>query len=621
LTGSVASFPHDVAVVDPLWIPLSDGTRLAARLWRPVGVERAPVVLEYLPYRRADGTDVDDAARHRYFAGHGFASVRVDIRGSGDSGGVLADEYSAAEIADGVEVVAWLAAQRWCSGRVGLVGISWGGFNALQIAAEAPPVLCAIVTVCSTDDRFADDVHYVGGAVLARDMPGWAATLLALNARPPDPAVVGAAWREEWHTRVVETPAFLDTWLTHGTRDAYWRRGSVCEDYAAIRCPVLAVGGWADGYPNAVFRLVEHLPNFRRGIVGPWAHAWPHAGRPGPRIGFLQECLRWWRRWLRDEPTGVESDAPMRAWIDASDAPQVAEAAGEWRACALSRDEVRFALPPQTVVAHLDHGRAAGEWCPFGAQETAAAQGEDDARAVCVDVPVLEDLVILGRPRLHFRPTTTQMGGHVVVRLCEVGADGRSLLLSWGVATVGAGRVDLKATGRRVRRGHRMRVALARTYWPVVWPARDLRPLDLGALELVLPLAAPGLPVDFATPAAAPPGEHAVLARGSYLRIREDGVSRHVVDGGEVRHGNGIVTHSWSEDRLVLRDDADAARVECRRHLSLSRDAWRVDVRVTSVLRTDGSDFVLDVRLDAEERDGPPVAPRTWHARLPRPPE
>ena len=169
----------------------------------------------------------------------GFASVRVDIRGSGDSDGVLSDEYSAIELSDAVEVIDWLAAQPWCNGRVGMIGISWGGFNALQVAALAPPALCAVISVCSTDDRYADDVHYVGGAVLARDMLGWAMTLLALNAQPPDPVTVGARWRELWQQRLDATPAFIDTWLSHPTRDDYWRHGSVCENYAAIRCPVL----------------------------------------------------------------------------------------------------------------------------------------------------------------------------------------------------------------------------------------------------------------------------------------------------------------------------------------------------------------------------------------------
>src|SRR5262245_47865407 len=289
----VTEYPFRVLEIPNVFIDLGT-VRLAARMWLPETELPVPAILEYLPYRKGDGTAIDDAARHGYFAGHGFAAVRVDMRGSGDSDGVLLDEYTQTELDDAVAVIGWLAAQPWCNGNVGMIGISWGGFNALQVAALAPPALRAIVSVCSTDDRYADDVHYVGGAVVARDMPGWAMTMLAFNARPPDPEVVGARWREMWQQRLDTTPAFIEGWLAHPQRDAYWRHGSVCENYAAIRAPVLVVGGWADGYTNAVLRLLDGLTAPTRAIIGPWAHNWPHMAAPGPTIGFLGEAVRWW---------------------------------------------------------------------------------------------------------------------------------------------------------------------------------------------------------------------------------------------------------------------------------------------------------------------------------------
>ena len=217
----VREFPHGVREIPHFFITLRDGTRLAARMWLPDDVEAkpAPVVLEYLPYRKGDGTAIEDATRHRYFAGHGIASIRVDIRGSGDSDGLLTDEYSEAELNDAVEVIAWLAVQPWCNGRVGMFGISWGGFNALQVAALAPPALRAVISLCSTDDRYADDVHYMGGAVLANEMLGWAMTFLGFNVKPPDPQVVGERWRDMWQQRLEGTPAFVDTWLEHQERE------------------------------------------------------------------------------------------------------------------------------------------------------------------------------------------------------------------------------------------------------------------------------------------------------------------------------------------------------------------------------------------------------------------
>ena len=216
-------------------------------MWLPVDAEASPVpaILEYLPYRRREGTAERDALTHPYVAGHGYACVRVDMRGSGDSEGVLTDEYLPLEQDDAVEVIAWLAAQPWCTGRVGMMGHSWGGFNALQVAARRPPALRAILTSCSTDDRYADDIHYMGGALLLDNLR-WASTMFAHNSRPPDPAVVGDRWRELWLARLRGSGLWLDTWLRHQRRDAFWRQGSVCEDFSAIECPVFAVGGWLD---------------------------------------------------------------------------------------------------------------------------------------------------------------------------------------------------------------------------------------------------------------------------------------------------------------------------------------------------------------------------------------
>jgi putative CocE/NonD family hydrolase len=255
------NFPFIIREIENTWIPLSDGTRLATRIWLPVDAENNPVpaLLEYLPYRKNDGTAIRDAIRHPYLAGHGYACVRVDMRGSGDSDGILYDEYLPREQDDALEVLAWIAAQPWCSGSIGMFGISWGGFNSLQIAARRPPELKAIITVCSTDDRYADDVHYIGGCVLAYDMLPWASIMLAYNATPPDPRFVGERWRDMWFERMEKSPPFVEAWLTHQRRDAYWQHGSVCEDFSAITIPVYAVGGWADGYPNAIPRLLAGL--------------------------------------------------------------------------------------------------------------------------------------------------------------------------------------------------------------------------------------------------------------------------------------------------------------------------------------------------------------------------
>lgn len=403
------TFPYETTHED-VRIPLPDGTRLYARIWRPVTDEPVPALLEYLPYRLSDWTAPRDWQRHPWYAGHGYASVRVDVRGHGNSEGMPGDEYDATELADGVAVVHWLARQEWCSGRVGMFGISWGGFNSLQIAALAPEPLKAVVTVCSTDDRYDNDVHYMGGSVLGVDMHAWAATMLAFVSRPPDPAQVGEGWKDMWLKRLETVEPFIHTWLAHQTRDDYWKHGSVCEDYSAIRANVLAVGGWHDPYRDTVLRLVEHLPADRvRGLIGPWSHQYPDRGLPpGPSIGFLQETLRWWDQHLKDKDTGVMSEPLLRTWISDSHRPATVYETlpgrwvGEnsWPSPDVTPVEYALRGGPQIVDSPQQTGLDAGRFFPFGNDaDLPPDQRDEDAKSVCFEFPV-EDapIEILGRP-------------------------------------------------------------------------------------------------------------------------------------------------------------------------------------------------------------------------------
>src|SRR6516165_6989995 len=149
------------------WIPMKDGVRLAATLYMPEGAkptDKFPALLEYLPYRKDDGTAAGDYSKHAYFAHRGYVGARVDIRGFGASEGVPTDrEYSEQEQLDAEQVIHWLAIQQWSNGNVGMFGISWGGFNALQMAMRHPPELKAVVATAATAELFHDDVHYIDG--------------------------------------------------------------------------------------------------------------------------------------------------------------------------------------------------------------------------------------------------------------------------------------------------------------------------------------------------------------------------------------------------------------------------------------------------------------------------
>lgn len=656
-------FPYETRRED-IRIPLPDGTRLYARVWRPETDEPVPALLEYLPYRLTDWTAPRDWQRHPWYAGHGYASVRVDVRGHGNSEGLPGDEYDARELADGVAVVEWLARQPWCDGGVGMFGISWGGFNSLQIAALAPEPLKAVVTVCSSDDRYDNDVHYMGSSVLAVDMHAWAATMLAFTARPPDPAYVGEEWRAMWLRRLESVEPYIHTWLAHQTRDEYWKHGSVCEDYGAIGAAVLAVGGWHDPYRDTVLRLVEHLPPERvRGLIGPWSHQYPDRGLPpGPAIGFLQETLRWWDHWLKGEDTGVMSEPLLRSWITDSHRPATSydELPGRWvgdpawPSPHVTPVSYAFGGAPVRVDSPQHTGLDAGRFFPFGNDaDLPPDQRAEDAHSAAFDFAVPDDgppLEILGRPEVTLRLRMDVPFGQAVARLCDVAPDGSSTLVTRGAlnlsAREGRDRVDawplgatqdvtflLNGIGHSFPPGHRVRLAVSSAYWPWIWPQADSVgfTLDPQGSSLRLPLRE--RTADAIT--FGPPEQSAPLGvvspapldepRPERLVIRDvaKGEWRLEVDpryGGTRVYPDGLeFTEDALETYTIEEGDPQSARTRSDWTIRLHRPelGWDVTITTRSEIRCDAADFLTSDEVVCRD-GGEVVFHRTWEKKIPR---
>jgi hypothetical protein len=654
------SFPYETTRED-VRIPLPDGTRLYARIWRPVTEDPVPALLEYLPYRLGDWTAPRDAQRHPWYAGHGYASVRVDIRGHGNSAGTPGDEYDATELADGVEVVHWLAAQPWCSGEVGMFGISWGGFNSLQLAALAPEPLKAVVTVCSTDDRYDNDVHYMGGSVLGVDMHAWAATMLAFTCRPPDPAHLGEEWRTLWFKRLETLQPPIHTWLAHQTRDAYWRHGSVCEDYSAVRAAVLAVGGWHDPYRDTVLRLVEHLPGPAAGLIGPWSHQYPDRGLPpGPAIGFLQETLRWWDQHLKGEETGIMAEPKLRSWISASHPPATTypELPGRWVGDPAWPSPhvapIAYALPgaPAEVNSPMHTGLDAGRFFPFGNDaDLPPDQRDEDAKSACFDFPVPEDapVEILGRPRVRLRLRSHARRGQVIARLCDVAPDGSATLVTRGALNLSArhGRdhaepwaedavedveFELNAIGHAFPPGHRIRLAVSSAYWPWIWPQPGSAGFSLHSdgSTLELPVRTPTTDaITFAEPEQSAPlgvtSPEPEQQRPERRVVRDvaAGTWRLEVDpryGGTRVYADGLeFTEDALETYTVHESDPLSARTRSDWTIRLHRPAlgWDVTIQTRSEIGADAEDFITSNEVTCREGDEI-VFHRTWDTRIPR---
>jgi hypothetical protein len=665
----VTEFPRKIREIENVFIPLADGTKLAARIWLPEDAEKNPVpaILEYLPYRKRDGTYERDAETHPYFAGHGYAGVRVDIRGTGESDGVLLDEYLKSEQDDCLEVLRWLAKQPWCTGACGMIGISWGGFNGLQVAARRPPELKAIVSICSTDDRFADDIHAMGGCMLV-DNVAWSSAMFGFQSHPPDPAIVGERWREMWRERLENQPLLIDNWLRHQRRDAFWKHGSVCENFADITCAVYAVGGWNDGYSNAVPRLLAGLKCPKKGLVGPWAHRYPHFAEPGPRIGFMQECLRWWDHWLKGRDTGIMKEPEYRVWLEDWIPPKsyVAEWPGRWvtepswpspniktKALALNADGLREQPGGEHAVTHrspLSNGYMAGHWCAYGhAPDLPSDQREDDGKSLVFDSePLTERLDILGAPVVALDIAADRPQAQVCVRLNDIAPDGSSLRVSFGLLNLAHRdshefpealrpgqryrvRVKLNDIGYSFPAGHRFRVAVSSSYWPIAWPSPQ--PLTLtvhtGASRLELPVRAAR--DDDRSVTLFPPAEIAAPAKTVQLtadrtietvtRDLATGETAFVTDESTgliaVDHIGMQIQHDKLERFTIGDDDPGSARVDITYTRNLARDDWRVKTVTHTVMRATETEWLVEAQLDAYEGDKRFVS-RSWSVRHPR---
>ena len=668
---TVKSFPHKVHETPNLFIPLPDGTQLAARLWMPSDATQnpVPVILEYLPYRKRDGTVVRDALTHPYLAGHGYACVRVDMRGNGDSDGLMHDEYSEQELQDAEHVIAWLVAQPWSTGRVGMMGISWGGFNSLQVAARQPEGLAAVITLCSTDDRYSDDIHFKGGCLLGENL-GWSATMLGYSSRPPDPAMVGNKWRDMWLERLNAEPLLAIDWLQHPHRDAYWRRGSVCENISAIQAPVLAVGGWNDAYTNAVPRLVGSVQAPVKGIIGPWAHKYPHFAMPEPRIGFLQEALRWWDRWLKDLPTGVEADPAFRTYIMNVQPPgaSISHIPGRWvsdqvwpseqntlerlylNANGLRSEASR--VGKQTFSSPQHTGADSGEYCIIWmGPEFPGDQRQDDAGSLTFDADALKSgFDMVGAPVLTLQFSADQPVAHVAVRLNSIWPDGSVSRLSYAVANLthlhGSAshahpqalepgkpytvRIPLDDVAFHVPKGHRLRVALSTSYWPLIWPAPTPVQLTVhtGKSFIDIPKR-PKRRGDKAPVFAPAEGAPAVQlktidkpwSRREVTINQSTGERRMLIEddfGRSTSLEHGLTT--WGRGResyRILPHDPLSARQECHWSMETARGDWSTRTETYSAMTASATHWHITGRLEAFEGDAQ-ILVRTWSKKIKR---
>jgi hypothetical protein len=458
-------------------------------------------------------------------------------------------------------------------------------------------------------------------------------------------------------------------WLQHQRRDAYWQHGSVCEDFGRIEIPVYAVNGWADNYAASIPRLLAGLKGPCKGLIGPWAHSFPHNGQPGPAIGWLQEAVRWWDHWLKGADTGIMDEPMLRVWMQDSVPPSASypERPGRWVA-----EETwpsprikprRFALNPGRLAPRAGKetplvlcspqtvGLAAGEIGRYGAgAEFATDQREDDGGSlVFLSEPLPETVEILGEPVVELEMSADKPNALVAIRLNDVAPDGRSFRATYGLFNLThrdshehaeplvPGRryriaIPLEAVAHAFPAGHRIAVSISTAYWPVAWPSPE--PVTLmvfaGASQLLLPVRPPR-PADaklrpFGAPEAAPRTPHREIAAGrdpnriimrdvlkgtTIVQLPRDWGVVHLTDIDLICGETGDVYYELTDD------DPASARCWTRFEMNRRRGDWRIRTDTTTDLRCTRTHFELTATLDAYDGETRVFA-RNWRLKIPR---
>jgi uncharacterized protein len=628
-----------------VFVPVADGTRIALTLYLPEGKGPFPAVVESLPYRKDDDCFTRDWKTYSSLASAGIAGVRIDIRGTGASEGVIEDEYSAREMDDATEIIAWIADRKWCNGNVGMWGISWGGFSALQTAMLQPPALKAIVAMHATHDRFATDVHYTGGSIQASEQGDWPTSMVALNGLPPDPDIVGDRWREMWMDRLQQTPQWLFNWFRHQSRDAYWLHGSPCADYSSIKVPTLLIGGWLDGYIDGMLAMLEKLKCPRRAVIGPWGHYRPATGMPFPTYDHFELLARWFGHHLRGDDNGVMEMPALTAWIRTDPPYDSQVSTGHW----LTHQD--WPSPGDTWEMTFGHGSPqvwdgpqwVGSHAPTWDRAVTGSSDptpDDEASIVFESDPLARDLDVFGNPELGLVVASDQTVGLVAARLSAISPDGRGFLICRGsrnlkfpddLSTPVPVEPDiwrtvsftLLAASARIPAGWRVRLSLSGADFPIAWPpGRKFHlAVDPSLSWLRLPILPPGGESVEIPPAPPAPAAPALTQRDEVewgVARREDRtIFRKRISTQELQEGR--LTYQSDREWEVSVDDYEPAStaLSSQVQLSLQRGDWRVGASGRVTITADGDWFSLEIGLAATE-GGSTVFERIWNERIAR---
>ncbi|MCJ7467248.1 MAG: CocE/NonD family hydrolase [Maribacter sp.] len=647
-------------------IPMRDGIQLAADLYIPLfakGDGRFPILLEYLPYRKDEGRG-NRFPLFSYFINNGYIVARVDIRGTGRSEGRLVDgEYSEQEQLDGEQVIDWLSKQEFSTGKVGMFGISWGGFNALHMAMRHPPALKTIISLMSTDDIYQDDVHFIDGMMhidayeigqdLANALPG-----------APDFKI-----DEDYFKNRFDTEPWLLKYKRQQTDGPFWNRASLNEDYSRIDIPTFIIGGWYDGYRDFIPRMLQHADVPVKAILGPWNHTWPNWASPEPAIEWRERAVSWLDYWLKDVNTGIMEEPQLYYYQRNWHAPgtDLDTIPGSWRESEgwpQTRDTLLLLQADHQL--GMQHGpfQHSLEYKPTAGIEASGSvmwwgdwapdqKGADKNSLVYDSAPMQKEVEIIGYPEVTLQTSTNAPAANWLVRLSDIAPDGRVTqitgagfnathyksaenpvpLVSDSLYTL---HIQLHVTSWTFQKGHKIRLAINNAQWPMIWPTpyqmtTTIHATNLASSSLLLPLGpknASPMRKPFLKPVVDPilPGYRSLAAETVSGFAEMNGVQRDestqtttviATNSGRDQYPWGI--EEYTEE--ITHEVSDKHPSEGQVHSTYTTTIAEKDqqLKLTGQLHfySDTDDYFYEYTRILE-KDGRLVRKKTWNEKIPR---
>jgi putative CocE/NonD family hydrolase len=666
--AEAASQPDYEFELKEVWIPMPDGVRLAADLYLPKSAdpdEVFPVVLEYDPYRK-DESRSGRYSLYSYFAARGYIVARVDIRGTGRSEGrLIPHEYSDQELDDGEKIIEWLSEHEQSNGNVGMFGISWSGFNSIQLASRNPAALKAIIPIDATEDLFQDDVHYMDGIM---HMDSWEMSQDLYNSLPAAPEYV---LDEDYFKNRFDTDPWMLTYKNQQRDGKFWDRASVRDRYESIRIPSFHIGGWYDGYRDSLPRMLENVKAPVKAMIGAWSHAWPNEPYPAPGMEWRHEAVRWFDYWLKGKDTGIMDEPALAVYVRDwhPPGPYLDYAPGHWRyedGWPIERiDEQTFYFNDNHTLAKTSPGEAVHQlkYVPSSGLEAggpvmwwgdvAHDQRPSDAFSLVYDSePLEEELEILGLPTAVLQVMADAPHANWFVRLSDVAPDGEVTLIT-GAGFNGAHRnsarepqaltpgawfplnIEMHFTSWVFPKKHRIRMSISNAQWPMLWPTpypmtTSLQLGGTGASHVVLPRVPPGsvrtpafLPIEepeqasgFASLDPGTPSGYGEIE--TVERNKRTGEARVVLtNGGSTQYPWGLETYRENIEHRTSDPNPERTSVVGSYELEMKLEGRVLLWQAESSFTSDAENFYYEFVRRVSE-NGELIRSKTWKQKIPR---